>query len=75
MAVTVSPIRLTVREIREAKGMTQLELAERAGIRRATVSEIEGGATTRIDLGVLERLANALDVDASLLIRHDRGRK
>lgn len=61
--LSVTPLSLRVKELREAKGMTQAELAERAGIRRATLSAIENGQTTGIDFDVLERLARALDVE------------
>lgn len=48
-----------VRELREARGWTQLELAERTGVSRKTVNTIENGAlnpSTYISL----RLARAL---------------
>lgn len=47
---------------RKAAGLTQAELAERAGLRKATVSDIEGG---KIDprLSSLRALAAALGVD------------
>lgn len=48
-----------VRELREARGWTQLQLAERTGVSRKTVNTIESGAlnpSTFISL----RLARAL---------------
>jgi transcriptional regulator with XRE-family HTH domain len=63
----VSPIRICLREVREAKGLTQVELSESSGVRRATISDIERG-TSRIDLETLDRLANALGVPAAVLI-------
>lgn len=66
----MTPVRIRLREIRESRQMTQAALAEAAGIRQATVSDIERGATTRVDLETLEKLANALGVDAALLIEH-----
>ena len=62
MATTMSPIRVTLREARKAAGLTQVELAEKAGVRQATISKIEKGKTTRIDLPVIERLCAALGV-------------
>jgi transcriptional regulator with XRE-family HTH domain len=62
------PIVLRVREIREAKGWSQAELADRAGIRRATLSAIESGQTKGVDFATLERLAKALEVDPGYLI-------
>jgi transcriptional regulator with XRE-family HTH domain len=60
-------IRLRVRELREPLGLTQTELAERAGVRRATVNRIENAHITAIDLTVLEKLASALGVEPGFL--------
>lgn len=68
----MSPIRFRVNEVREARGMSQAELARVAGVARSTLVRIEKQETTAIDLVVLERLADALDVDATMLIAHDR---
>ncbi|MBI4419435.1 MAG: helix-turn-helix transcriptional regulator [Gemmatimonadetes bacterium] len=59
---------LRVRELRLAKGWTQAEVAKRARVREATVSRLETNKVTAIDLGVLERVARALDVPAPLLL-------
>lgn len=67
----MSPISLRVREFRQAKGWSQAELAELAGIRRATLSAIESEQTKGIDFETLERLAEALEVNAAILIQHD----
>ena len=64
----MSPLTLRVRQLREALGLTQAELAERAGVRRATVNRIENAHVTAIDLEVLERLADALRVEPGFLI-------
>lgn len=61
-------IRLRVRELREALGLTQAELAERADVRRATVNRIENARVTAIDLAVLDRIATALKVEPGFLI-------
>ena len=68
----MTPIRLRVEELREAAGLSQTELAERANIRRATLIDIEKGRTTGVDFAVLERLANALGVDAAMLVVHTK---
>jgi transcriptional regulator with XRE-family HTH domain len=62
------PLVLRVRELREALGLTQAELAERAGVRRATVNRIENAHITAIDLEVLEKLGDALRVEPGFLI-------
>lgn len=64
----MSPLALRVRELREALGLTQAELAERAGVRRATVNRIENARVTSIDLEVLEKLASALRVEPGFII-------
>ena len=64
----LSPVYLRVRELREAKGLSQVELAAKAKVRQATVSAIENEQTRRVDLDVLERLALALDVDPGFLV-------
>lgn len=65
-------IHLRVKQLREAAGLSQTALAEKAGIRRATIIEIEKGRTTGVDFDVLDRLAVALGVDAAMLIVHTR---
>jgi len=64
----MTPLSLRIKEIRQAKGWTQAELARRAGIRRATVNRIENARVKAIDLDVLEKLARALQVDPGYLI-------
>ena len=67
----MSPIRIRLKEVREARGLTQAALADKAGIRRATVNRIENARVTAIDLRVLEKLATALGLNAALLISHE----
>ncbi len=64
-------ITLRLRELRNAKGWTQAQLADAAGVTRATVNRLENRRPASIDFEVLERLAKALGVNAALLIQHD----
>ena len=64
----MTPISLRIRERRQAKGWSQAELAQHAGVTQATVSRIEGGKVASLDLEVFEKLADALDVHPALLI-------
>lgn len=48
-----------LREIRESQGLSLVEIAERSGIRPASVSKIEQGKF-RVDLDVLHRIASAM---------------
>ncbi len=51
---------LQIRQIREALGMTQLQLAERSGLRQSVVAEIESGKRTGLCLTTIARLAEGL---------------
>ena len=64
----MNPLSFRIKEIRKAKDWTQAQLAEKAGVRRATVNRIENAKVTSIDLEVLEKLAKALEVDPGYLI-------
>jgi transcriptional regulator with XRE-family HTH domain len=56
-----------VREARRRAGLTQSELAERAGVPKSTVGRIESGARNP-STGMIERLvrASGLDISVSL---------
>jgi transcriptional regulator with XRE-family HTH domain len=72
VANVVTPLRVEIRALRESKGWTQGELAEKAKVTRATVNRLENGHPRSIDLNVLERLARALGVAPGLLIVNDK---
>jgi putative molybdopterin biosynthesis protein len=55
-------------ELRKKKGLSQDELATRAGITRAAVSFIESGKR-KPSLLVTLKLANALEIELSSLLR------
>jgi transcriptional regulator with XRE-family HTH domain len=58
----------TIRELREAKGLTQAQLAERAQIALSYVTTIEAGQPGDPPRQILQRLARALDVTAKKLL-------
>lgn len=64
----MSPIAFRIRELREAAGLSQAQLAERAGVRQATVSELETGKSRRL-LDVIDKLARALRVEPGELLQ------
>ncbi len=64
----MTPLHFRIKELREAQGLSQVELARLAGIRPATLSRIETGKTTGIDFDTLEKLAKALGCDPGYLI-------
>ncbi len=57
-----------LRRLREAAGLTQEDLAERAGIHRTYLSDIERGGRN-VSLINIERLAQALDQRLSELFQ------
>lgn len=64
----MSPIRLKLKQQREAIGMTQVQLAEQIGVRQATISDLERGKSSRLDLDLLDRLCAALDAEPGDLL-------
>ena len=59
---------INLRRLRHAKGMTQEELAERAGLSARYVGGIER-ADVSASVTVLGRIAEALEIEATELIR------
>lgn len=57
-----------VARLREARGMSQLELAQKMGKGSSTIAEIETGAT-RILVSDVEAIAQALGVEPRLLMQ------
>lgn len=71
----MSPIQVRFRDVREKRGLTQVQLAERTGLDQATISRIERGRGG-IDYDVLDRLCAALECGpGDLLAREPRGRR
>jgi transcriptional regulator with XRE-family HTH domain len=66
----MTPVSLRIQELREAKGLSQAQLARVSGVPQSTISRIEAGRTRALNLGHLERLAKALGVNAAVLVNH-----
>lgn len=64
----MTPIVIRVKEARQAAGLTQAELAKKARISQAAVSELEAGKTVRLNLDVLERLCTVLELEPGELL-------
>ena len=56
-----------VKEIRENAGITQEELAIKAGVSRTIISGLESGAIKETSTRTLKRIASALDKNVSEL--------
>lgn len=65
----MSPIYVDLREVRQKAGLSQRELAAKAGVRHAAISHIETRKAQRIDLDLLERLCRALGVQPGTMLR------
>jgi transcriptional regulator with XRE-family HTH domain len=71
----MSPLQFRIRDLRQAKGWSQARLAHEANTRQATISGLETGATRRIELDVLDRIARALGVTAEGLVERELPRR
>ena len=71
----MSRIELRLRELRQAKGLSQVQLAGLTGIDQAAISRIETGQTQAMDFDVMARLCDALECKpGDLLVRKRRKR-
>ena len=61
-----------VRELREARSMTQAQLAERAQVALSYVTVLEAGHQSHPSRQILYRIARALSVSAKELLDLDR---
>ncbi len=59
-----------LRQIRQAKCLSQEELADRAGLHRTYVGSVERGERN-ISIDNIERLANALEIDIIELLKQE----
>lgn len=50
-----------LKDVREAKGVSQLNLSKLSGISRQTIVEIEDGTRKSVSTNTLAKLAQALD--------------
>jgi DNA-binding XRE family transcriptional regulator len=66
--LTMSYLGTRVKLLREAKRLTQEELASVARVSVTTISRYENARVAMFSGKVLERLASALDVDPGLLL-------
>ena len=55
-------VKLRVKELLEEEGITQKKLAEMAGVRESTISDIVRGTRTVINFEPLGKIATALEI-------------
>ena len=55
-------MKFAIKEVREAKKMSQEELSEKSGVSRAMISGLEAGSIQNTTTKTLYRLALALDI-------------
>lgn len=67
-----STVGTNIRRLRQAKKMSQEELAFQAGIDRSYLSEIENGYKN-VGISVLEQIARALEVPLVVLVSEKKG--
>lgn len=58
----------TLREVREGRGLSQVELAEKSGLTQAAISDLERGDTLRPHFETISKLAKALNVPLETFI-------
>ncbi len=72
----MTPARFRLKELREARGLTQVALAQLVGVRQATINDIENGHTRKDTLDLIDRLCEALGVEpGDLIVRGPARRK
>lgn len=57
-----------IKEIREAKGISQYRLAQLTGINRSTIKRYEENTIKKISLDNLIKICNALGIDVKEII-------
>ena len=58
-----------LKEARVEAGLTQEQLAEKSGVSRATIANIERGSQAFLKSSTIIKLADALKLDPSVLLR------
>ena len=58
-----------LRKLREVKGMSQTDLAERAGVTQPYIAALEIGARKNPSLDLLRKLAKLLTTDVANLLK------
>ena len=62
-----------IRELREKKGWSQIELARRSGVTQSAISDIESAKTKNPRIDTMDAIARALNVPIARLINKGTG--
>lgn len=68
-------VRFRLREVLEAAGMSQSELARQSGVSFVTINRMCANATEGVTLKTLDAIATALKVEPGELLERDAKRK
>lgn len=68
---TVPPLAVRLAELRQARGLSQSEVAERAGLAQANLSRVESQDDMR--LGTLQKIVTAMGASLSIVARFPDG--
>lgn len=69
------PLSRRLRQLREAAGLTQMQLAINAGVSLSLIAQVEQGQRDDIKLSTADTLASALNVAVDSLLRETASRK
>ncbi len=69
----IESIGTAIRSRRKRLGMTQLDVAEIAGLQRQTISRVEAG-TGAVTIATVARIAAVVGLDLMVMPRYDDGR-
>lgn len=72
--LTEIDVRQDLIALREERGLTQVELAERVGVTQPTIAKLEGGGTRDVKLSTLVRVAAALGARIRITFEKNAGR-
>jgi putative transcriptional regulator len=64
------PVEIRLKQVRDAKGLTQFELAQKSGMSPQNIQKLEQGRAKGVQLDTLDALCDALDCEIQeLLVR------
>ena len=71
----MTPVTLRIKQLRQARGLSQAALAKQVGVRQATINDLENGHSGRIELGLIDRLSVELGVQPGDLFAQTTARR